>query len=242
MPRNHRILALLSWTGLLLAGGGLVWTLTPPRGIDVDYFPLVRLPAYKGRGPRVLIDEAHGNTHTAKGAYRPLVRLLEHDGYRVSRNRQRLVPELLETFDVLVSANPVDLAESELAAVYAWVEQGGALLLAGRPPARLAEQVGNMHRLDDFDHPILRGRTDRDDGVGRVVGAAPRIAAVGVGKGRLVVFSDPDALTARIVAGGKVGLNSPNGDNARLALNIFHWLSRSVRPESDDRAVRRPSP
>jgi hypothetical protein len=94
----------------------------------------------------VLIDEAHWNTHTAGGRYRPFAGLIARDGYRVSRNRQQIIPELLELQDILVIANPRRLdrfrfrgpafTASEVAAVRAWVYEGGGLLLiADSPPS-----------------------------------------------------------------------------------------------------------
>src|SRR5215204_4107099 len=53
---------------------------------DPDFKPKVERPAYAGRGPVVLIDEAHGNFHTASGRYAPFAALLKADGFDVRPN------------------------------------------------------------------------------------------------------------------------------------------------------------
>ncbi|HET7460727.1 MAG TPA: hypothetical protein VFJ82_05750, partial [Longimicrobium sp.] len=65
------------------------------QGPDTSWVPNVARPAYPGGGPRVGIDEAHRNFHTATGNYRPFAELLRRDGYRVSASTQ-LVDALQE--------------------------------------------------------------------------------------------------------------------------------------------------
>lgn len=104
---------------------------------DPKFDTRVADPAYPGEGPRVLFDEAHHNVHTARGKYRPFVKLLEADGYSVSRGRRTFTAASLETFDVLVIANALGtnernddpaFTEDECDAVRDWVAEGGALL------------------------------------------------------------------------------------------------------------------
>ena len=52
---------------------------------DDAYTPQINHPAYGSNGPSVCMDEAHNNSHTATGLYRPFADLLEKDGYRVHR-------------------------------------------------------------------------------------------------------------------------------------------------------------
>jgi len=116
---------------------------TPARaqqGPDTTWVPTVARPAYASNGPRVGIDEAHLNFHTATGNYRPFATLLRRDGYRVDANTSPFTRESLAVFDVLVIANarggtgldaltnPAFTAE-ECAAVREWVRGGGSLLL-----------------------------------------------------------------------------------------------------------------
>jgi hypothetical protein len=111
---------------------------------DLDYLPPLPRPAYEsGKGPRVAIDEAHHNYHTAAGRYKPFAELLRRDGYRVSGFGQPLSSDSLSGVDALVIANalnernvedwslptPSAFTTDEIAAVRAWVEKGGAIFL-----------------------------------------------------------------------------------------------------------------
>jgi hypothetical protein len=123
---------------------------------DPAFDPSVTRPAYQaGFGPRVGIDEAHHNFHTAAGRYKAFADLLTRDGFRVSPNRERLSHEVLRSYDLLVIANalgasdPGDAAaasaaftEDEARALSAWVRGGGALLLiSDHQPAGAAAQM-----------------------------------------------------------------------------------------------------
>lgn len=97
----------------------------------------------KGKGPLVVIDEAHNNFHTASGRFRPFALLLERDGYRVTRNASVFTAESLRQATVLVISNalnaanvtswslpnPSAFADAEIEAVRNWVENGGSLFL-----------------------------------------------------------------------------------------------------------------
>jgi len=101
-------------------------------------------PAHvEGEGPRVLVDEAHCNFHTAEARYRPFTQLLRRDGYRVAPSAASLSSEALGAADVLVIANALGEAQceewklptasafgdEEIEALASWVEMGGSLLL-----------------------------------------------------------------------------------------------------------------
>src|SRR5262245_66028810 len=76
---------------------------------DLAYRPPLPRPAYDaGKGPRVAIDEAHHNFHTADGRYKPFAELLRRDGYRVDGLGQPLSADSLKAADVLVIANPLN--------------------------------------------------------------------------------------------------------------------------------------
>lgn len=129
---------------LLLALGTLASAQQVP---DLTYAPPLPRPAYKpGAGPRVAVDAAHHNFHTAVERYRPFAELLRRDGYRVESLDRTLSAESLEGLDVLVIANalhprnvddwslptPSAFEPGEVRALKAWVEQGGALLPLGK--------------------------------------------------------------------------------------------------------------
>ena len=134
----------------LLGAAFIAFGATRARGqqvVDTTFVPRVRsAPAYPaGRGPAVMIDEAHHNFHTANGRYRPFVKLVERDGFVVRSNTTRFDSAALATARVLVIANAVAeknqaseawrlpvasaFARDEIAAVVAWIKRGGSLLL-----------------------------------------------------------------------------------------------------------------
>jgi hypothetical protein len=111
---------------------------------DLTYKPPLPRPAYEaGKGPRVAIDAAHHNFHTADGRYKPFAELLRRDGYRIGGLSQPLSTDSLKAVDVLVIANPLNernakvwsppnpsaFTRDEIAALRAWVEKGGSLFL-----------------------------------------------------------------------------------------------------------------
>ena len=111
---------------------------------DTTFNPRIARPAYaEGRGPVVVIDEAHQNFHTADGRYLAFARLLRRDGYVVRSNKSPLTRGGLEGARVLVIANalhernrddwdlptPSAFSPDEIVTVREWVAAGGSLLL-----------------------------------------------------------------------------------------------------------------
>lgn len=105
---------------------------------DRNFDARVARPAYVGRQPKVLFDEAHHNAATADGGYRPFVDLITSDGYRVVPNERELSKKTLSGCDILVITNPSGpqgqrdssaFTEEECTAVKDWVDGGGNLLL-----------------------------------------------------------------------------------------------------------------
>lgn len=126
---------------------------------DTSFHPPIVRPSYaRGAGPVVLLDEAHHNFHTVTGRYRPLVALLERDGYVVRPGRAPFTRTSLANARVLVIANaihetnargrwtlpnPSAFTDAEIAAVSEWVRDGGSLLLIAdhMPFAGAAEKL-----------------------------------------------------------------------------------------------------
>jgi hypothetical protein len=111
---------------------------------DVDFRPQVSEPKWEtGAGPRIAVDEAHLNFHTADGRYRPFARLAQRDGFVVETNTVAFTDETLANFDILVIANalhernvedwslptPSAFTTKEVEALFTWVNEGGRLLL-----------------------------------------------------------------------------------------------------------------
>ena len=75
---------------------------------DLEFQPRLGPPAYPtDQGPRVAIDAAHHNFHTATGRYQPAAQLLRRDGCRVEGLATPLTADRLRAIDVLVIANPL---------------------------------------------------------------------------------------------------------------------------------------
>jgi len=122
---------------------------------DLKFDTTVAHPAYAKKNPAVLFDEAHHNFHKADGRYKPFANLISSDGYRVTPNREAFRAETLKPYRVLVIANALGsenmggpeaskpaFTPEECAAVRAWIERGGSLLLiADHAPMGASNQI-----------------------------------------------------------------------------------------------------
>ncbi len=113
------------------------------QSADPDFRPQVSDPAYmSGSGPRIGIDAAHRNWHTAAERFAPFAHLLEADGYQVQSFTTSFTLSRLPEIDVLVVANaaadtlsagserlPTATAFTsvEVATIRTWVADGGRL-------------------------------------------------------------------------------------------------------------------
>jgi hypothetical protein len=114
-------------------------TVEPPRTVDKSFRYVIKNPAYpEGKGPVVLIDEAHNNFHTAAGTYLPFAELLRQDGYVVQQAEEKITEKLLSSGAVYVIADaqppfkaedPPAFGTEEIEALNAWVKNGGALFV-----------------------------------------------------------------------------------------------------------------
>jgi len=114
-------------------------TVEPPRTVDKTFFYVIKKPAYPGgKGPVVLIDEAHNNFHTAVGTYLPFAELLRQDGYVVRRAEDKISSEMLKSGSIYVIADaqppfkvgdPPTFAEEEIQVLNDWVKKGGSLFV-----------------------------------------------------------------------------------------------------------------
>lgn len=125
---------------------------------DNSYDVSVKDPAFTTLHPVVEVDEAHNNTHTISGTYRPFARLISNDGTTVRNNDQPFSTGSLTHIDLLVIANAkggkhddkqeAAFSPAECAAVKQWVERGGSLLLIadhypfGSAAENLSQQFG----------------------------------------------------------------------------------------------------
>jgi len=143
--------------GIVLVGAAPLRAL---QSADPDFDATVASPAYSRNHPRVAIDQAHFNFHTADGRYRPLTMLLRNDGFDVVPGLGKFDARELRALRVLIVANarggPDGAAEvsspafteQECVAVRDWVRGGGSLLLIadhapfGSAAWNLAEKFG----------------------------------------------------------------------------------------------------
>jgi uncharacterized protein (DUF2249 family) len=111
---------------------------------DTSFKPPIPKPAYRsGRGPLVMLDEAHFNFHTADGRYLAFAELLRRDGYDVKPSRSQFSKASLQGGKILVIANalaernrtdwtlptPTAFSDEEIKVIRDWVKAGGSLLL-----------------------------------------------------------------------------------------------------------------
>ncbi|MGE0130137.1 MAG: DUF4350 domain-containing protein [Blastocatellales bacterium] len=155
---------------------------------DPDFKPPIEKPAYaEGKGPVVLIDEAHFNFHRASGRYQSFADLLRRDGYVVRASKETFSKESLKAGKILVIANalsqrnglnwnpPFDpsFTGEEIAAVREWVNQGGSLMLivdhfpmpatAGKLAEAFGVRIHNGYAVDPQapPGPLLYKRADK---------------------------------------------------------------------------------
>ena len=155
--RNRLQSAALS---LMMAAALLASGAKAQQVADTAFKPPIPNPAYQpGRGPVIMLDEAHFNFHTADGRYLAFAELLRRDGYVVKPSRSRFDKASLKEGQILVIANalaernqsdwslptPSAFSDEEVGAVRDWVNEGGSLLLiADHMPFRALPT--NWHR------------------------------------------------------------------------------------------------
>jgi hypothetical protein len=137
---------------------------------DPKFDASVEKSSYPKSHPRILIDEAHHNFHTASGRYKPFADLVTNDGCKVTPNKKEFTEDSLKAFDVLVIANALGaermgtakaespaFTEDECDAVRDWVKAGGALLLITDhyPTGSAAEVLARR-----FDVDFSRGMSE----------------------------------------------------------------------------------
>lgn len=104
----------------------------------------ISMPRYPiGKGPVILLDEAHHNFHTTTGRFRSFADFLRKDGYRVKGNSAVFTSPALQEARILVIANalneanretwtlptPSAFTDEEIRVLLQWVYSGGSLFL-----------------------------------------------------------------------------------------------------------------
>ncbi len=177
--RRLRRVALAAVGMVIVCAAAAALILQPWRehGGDRSYDTSIPQPALTAKHPRVLFDHAHHNAHSISGRFGAFAALLRADGCTVRESTTPIDAALLATTDILVIVNargPQDtdtrsaFTPDEIAAIHAWVERGGSLLLAadhhpfGAAAAALAQSFGVTMLGGWCDDPanILAGTAD----------------------------------------------------------------------------------
>lgn len=149
---------LVGIAGSMMAATHL-WASIETRGrfqgvADIGFNAGVNRPGYLNLHPKVLFDEAHNNSYTSLGGYKPFSDLIISDGYKIVPNRGTFSKQSLSGSDLLVIVNasgpPEHLdsspfTEEECNAVRDWVATGGALLLIA-DSAPFSTAVGELSK------------------------------------------------------------------------------------------------
>ena len=210
----------------------LVATVSAQQIADPRFDARVDKPAFTKNFPRVLFDEAHNNSDTTSGRYKPFADLLFNDGYHFAVNRQPFTKASLANHKTLVIVNPLGAEDAdeegaggpafttaECDAVNNWVRGGGALLLiADRAPFAsatdiLAKRLGiDMSKGDTMD----QANAEKEFNTPSVLVYSRENHLLGEGaitNGR----SDAERVNRVIVFGGQ-SLKGPEGSEAFLKL------------------------
>lgn len=104
----------------------------------------VQYPKFKNSsGPKILIDNAHHNFIVEMGLIKPLVEVLEADGYSVTIDSGVFTKDYLSKFDIVAITpalpfkfgtknevtDEITFSSEELNSIHNWVLQGGAILI-----------------------------------------------------------------------------------------------------------------
>ncbi len=212
-----KFFALSILIGLLLVPSDAIAQRDPVE--DTAFKVIVKNPAYpEGKGPLVLLDEAHHNIHSLVGFYRPFGDMLRFDGYRVGTLRKRINSAALKGASVVVISNalPAPTAEAsdtlgsafsraEIDSLIRWIRKGGGLLLFvdHRPFPKAAAELGKRLGVEMLDgyaldyevwDPIVFSRTNgtlRPHAITNGRGPDERVDSVATFYGHAMRATDP---------------------------------------------------
>ena len=144
--------------------------------VDPEFKPVVDQPAFTKNFPRVLFDEGHNNTLTRMGRYKPFADLIVLDGYQVVIGRKIFNKEALDTFKLIIVANPLGaedaddpgadqpaFADNEADLLRDWVKAGGSLLLiADHAPFGSAAEILAKRFGVEMSKGVVHDAANRD--------------------------------------------------------------------------------
>lgn len=138
-------------------------------------------PRYpSGKGPVILLDEAHHNYHTTTGRFRPFADFLSKDGYTVKGHHEKFTSGSLQHARVMVIANalnvvnteawtlptPSAFTDDEIQSLVQWVNTGGSLFLIAdhMPFPGAAEKLAAAFGFTFFNGFAMRKNGDTSPG------------------------------------------------------------------------------
>jgi len=173
------------------------------QSADPHFNARVDTPAFTKNFPRVLFDEAHNNSETPNGRYKPFADLLFNDGYQLALNRKPFTKESLKTSKILVIVNPLGAEDvdddgadgqaftaEECEIISDWIRGGGALLLI----------------VDSAPHSLAAGNLAQGLGieVSRGYATDPANSEKGANDPSVIVYSrDNQLLAAHSITNGR---------------------------------------
>ena len=133
----------LTFSAVLFSANCLGAELQFPMRNDPNFAAKIEKPRYEAqRGPLIVVDKGHNNFFTATGLIKPLLDLLESDGYRIDFSDGKVDVAALDRADIFLVITPMSSAyndfEDEFTEAYSteevlvlerWVRNGGSLIV-----------------------------------------------------------------------------------------------------------------
>lgn len=111
---------------------------------DLNFHPKAKFKTFTHYSPTLCFDEGHHNLSVENGFYKPVLELLESDGYQVIHHQGAFTSESLIHCHIVYSSavlplptieeskkikNPSAFTDQEINNLYSWVIQGGSLIV-----------------------------------------------------------------------------------------------------------------
>lgn len=133
--------------------------------VDASFEAEITDPAFEyGKGPLILLDEAHNNGAKLNTAFHPLSKGLLKDGYRIKTLQKSVDTEILKSIDILVIVDalsslnidhwelptPSAFTDREILAIAQWIREGGSLFLVAdhMPFAGAASKLAQTFKIE----------------------------------------------------------------------------------------------
>ncbi len=133
----------LTFSAVLFSANCLGAELQFPMRNDPNFATKIEKPSYEAeRGPLIVVDKGHNNFFITTGLIKPLLDLLESDGYRIDFSDGKVDVAALDRADIFLVITPMSSAyndfEDQFTEAYSteevlvlerWVRNGGSLIV-----------------------------------------------------------------------------------------------------------------